>query len=129
MQRLSKQRERLLNNLQCRHDHPTACQLYDSVKKDLPKISLGTVYRNLKLLCRAGLIREIPVKGEPSHFDADIDRHYHLRCLKCGKISDVSTDCISVEISMKTDGCCVTNCVVSLEGYCEACIGEGGCDN
>ncbi|MBQ4267067.1 MAG: transcriptional repressor, partial [Clostridia bacterium] len=58
-QRNSKQRDAVYADLISRYDHPTADEVYFSVKKDLPNISLATVYRNLKLLESEGLILRI----------------------------------------------------------------------
>ena len=55
MQRYSKQREAIFENLQSRYDHPTADMVYTDLKRDFPNISLGTVYRNLSLLAEEGV--------------------------------------------------------------------------
>ena len=62
--RRSKQRDAILANLQARYDHPTAMELYLSVRQELPNLSLGTLYRNLKGLCQDGTIACLSVGGE-----------------------------------------------------------------
>ena len=59
MQRYSRQREAVLENLRARYDHPTADMIYTDLKKSFPNLSLGTVYRNLAVLCEAGTILKI----------------------------------------------------------------------
>ena len=86
--RNTKQREVILEALQGVKSHPTADELYNIVKTQLPKISLGTVYRNLEYLAHSGIIRTLEM-GNQKRFDADISNHYHVRCTKCGKVSDV----------------------------------------
>src|SRR5262249_59374589 len=69
-------------------DHPTADWVYRQARRRLPRISLGTVYRNLKRLAEEGLIREIHAGGHPARFDGNTGRHYHIRCLGCGRVND-----------------------------------------
>ena len=68
-QRYSRQREAILENLKNRYDHPTAMELYLSVREDIPNLSLGTLYRNLTLLRDSGKIISLTLGGE-EHFDA-----------------------------------------------------------
>ena len=70
-------------------DHPTADWVYRKARRRLPRISLGTVYRNLKQLADLGLIREIQAGGSAARFDGNLGRHYHIRCLGCGRLSDL----------------------------------------
>ncbi|HPZ00162.1 MAG TPA: transcriptional repressor [Clostridiales bacterium] len=85
--RQSKQRDAIYANLSSRYDHPTAEELYSSVKESIPNISLATVYRNLKQLAEIGQIR-ILHSETADHFDADISTHYHLYCTSCQRIYD-----------------------------------------
>ena len=87
----SKQRDAVLANLQSRYDHPTAEDVFLSVKEVIPSISLATVYRNLKLLEGEGLILKIPT-GDSDRFDGHTHGHYHLTCLSCRKVIDLSID-------------------------------------
>lgn len=88
-QRKTQQREVILEELRSTHSHPTADELYAMVRKRLPKVSLGTVYRNLERLCESGEIQKIEGCGAQKRFDGDIKVHYHARCLECGRIDDV----------------------------------------
>lgn len=87
-QRSTRQRHVILGELQKLTSHPTASELYSIVRQQLPKISLGTVYRNLELLARAGTIKKIDSSGREARFDPDISSHHHLRCLECGRVDD-----------------------------------------
>ena len=62
-QRYSRQREAILENLKNRYDHPTAMELYLSVREDIPNLSLGTLYRNLTLLRDSGKIISLTLGG------------------------------------------------------------------
>lgn len=89
-QRNTKQRQVILEELQKLKTHPTAVVLYEIVRRRLPKISLGTVYRNLELLARTGLIQRLDIAATESRFDGDISQHDHVRCVRCGRVDDVS---------------------------------------
>lgn len=69
--------------------HPTADELFARVREQLPHISLATVYRNLDLMARHGLVRKLDMAGSQSRYDGMIDHHYHVRCVRCGRIEDV----------------------------------------
>ena len=86
--RNSKQRDAVLKDLQLRYDHPTAEDVYLSVKKAVPSISLATVYRNLKLLESEGLILRIPT-GDSDRYDGHTHNHYHFTCKDCRKVLDL----------------------------------------
>ena len=89
MIKYSRQRESIVNFLASRTDHPTAETIYQNIKKEFPNISLGTVYRNLKLLAEEGEIRLRNISGSPERYDHICSNHYHLRCEQCGKVMDV----------------------------------------
>ena len=87
MKNYSRQREAIMRVLCSTDTHPTAQQVYEAVRKEIPNISLGTVYRNLAALSENGDILCLTVGGF-DHFDGDIKPHVHLRCRKCGHIAD-----------------------------------------
>ena len=86
--RQSKQRNRILELLQSTKTHPTADWIYDQLKKEFPKLSLGTVYRNLSILEEQGQLKKIHFGSTFDRFEANISPHYHLVCESCGKIVD-----------------------------------------
>lgn len=87
--RVTKQRRAIFAALQGDTSHPTAEEVYLKVKEQLPHISLATVYRNLKLLARQGLIREITTGDGPHRYDFRTHEHSHFRCDRCGRVYDV----------------------------------------
>lgn len=87
--RLTTQRQVILEELSKVKTHPTASELYDMVRKRLPRIGLGTVYRNLELMAENGLILKIEVGGTQKRFDATTEDHYHIRCSLCGRVDDI----------------------------------------
>ncbi len=88
MKNYSRQREAILTALRSTKTHPTASMIYETVRQQLPNISLGTVYRNLSALSEAGEILCIDVGDGFEHFDGDISPHAHLHCRKCKSITD-----------------------------------------
>jgi len=87
-QRNTRQRQVILEELQKLTSHPTAAGLYEIVRRRLPKISLGTVYRNLELMAEMGAIQKLTFSGAEARFDGNPDRHDHLRCVRCHRVDD-----------------------------------------
>ena len=87
--RLTTQRQIILEELRKVTSHPTANEVYDMVRKRLPRIGLGTVYRNLELMAETGAILKLEVGGTQKRFDATTAPHYHIRCISCGKVDDI----------------------------------------
>ena len=86
--RLTQQRQAILNELQQAGHHLTAREIYAAVRRYLPQISLGTVYRNLDVLEQLVLIKKFEHRGL-CRSDADIQDHYHLFCQHCDRIEDI----------------------------------------
>lgn len=87
--RLTTQRQIIIEELSKVKSHPTANEVYDMVRKRLPRIGLGTVYRNLELMADSGIILKLEVGGTQKRFDATTETHYHIRCTKCDKVDDI----------------------------------------
>ena len=87
--RHSRQREFILHVLRESESHPTADGVYDEVRRAMPHIGKGTVYRNLRYLCDSGEISELDLSGSMSRFDGRQPGHYHFRCQVCGRIFDL----------------------------------------
>src|SRR3989344_495400 len=86
-ERITSQKKIILDYLKSVKTHPSAEIIYSAVKRKLPQISRGTVYRNLKNLKEKSEILEIPARV--SRYDGDISVHGHFFCQECGKILDV----------------------------------------
>ena len=86
--RMTRQRKTILNILRQTKSHASADEIYELVRKQLPRISLGTVYRNLEVLAKMGLIQKLELGGTIKRFDWNPNKHYHIRCLVCGQIDD-----------------------------------------
>jgi len=119
--RHSKQRDAILKLLQNSTDHPTADEIYLEARKYIPQISLGTVYRNLDLLQRDGRVFVITSPGQPRRYDGNTEKHYHIRCNRCGTVKDVPPGNVPVTGTVRIPGFIVTNLKIQLEGLCAEC--------
>lgn len=126
LMRYSKQREEILKIVSEAEDHPTAMMVYDRVKKIMPHVSLGTVYRNLNVLATEGVISKILMKDGYDRFDKTTNNHNHLYCEKCGKIIDIDSCFTNEELRKIEDktGFKITNCNFKINGICAKCAKE-----
>jgi Fur family ferric uptake transcriptional regulator len=120
--RLSKQRKVILEELQKVNTHPTADEVYDMVRKIIPRISLGTVYRNLEFLCSKGLVLKLGAPGAQKRFDGMAEPHPHIRCAVCTSVADVECDIdIPVIPSECAGGYTIMSTNVEFVGVCPRC--------
>ena len=120
--RMTSQRRIILEELRKVATHPTADQLYLSVRERLPRISLATVYRNLELLVREGLIQRVEFGGSQMRFDGNPDAHHHLRCLSCGEVRDAGARIPSLQRAMRPgSGYEITGYHLEFTGFCARC--------
>lgn len=125
-QRNTKQRKMILEVIQAHQGHPSAAQIYSEVRKLDPRISRGTVYRNLKLLADTGEIGQVKLPSA-ERFDRRQDTHYHLLCRKCGMLIDAPMpyhDELDKVLSEET-GFVVEQHRTVFEGLCPACRRAG----
>ncbi len=121
--RMTKQRKTILRVLKHTKIHPTADWIYEAVKKEIPNISLGTVYRNLNVLAEMGKISVLDFGSTYSRYDGNPANHYHFICEKCGKIYDIDHplfDIIEKEIN-ETSEFQVNNHRLEFYGLCPDC--------
>lgn len=86
------QREMVYNAVINLSNHATADEIYALIIKDHPTIGKGTVYRNLNILAEEGAIRKVDIPDGPYRFDHILEEHYHVKCVKCGKLFDVDME-------------------------------------
>ena len=87
--RHSKQRARILDLLHHTKSHPTAIMIFEDLRREIPSLSLGNVYRNLNILVLQGMIRELKMGSTYDRYDGTVAPHYHFICETCGEISDL----------------------------------------
>ena len=86
--RMTTQRKVILEELKKLDTHPSADEIYEVVRLRLPRISLGTVYRNLDVLSELGAIQRLELSGALKRFDWDPNKHYHIRCIRCDRVEN-----------------------------------------
>ena len=118
----TRQRALVLEAVRGRTDHPNADDIYLDVKKRDPKISRGTVYRNLRVLSESGDITHVKVPSA-DRFDLRLDRHYHLICKECGRVVDVEIPYSEDydRIAAEQSGFVVERHRTVFEGLCPGC--------
>ena len=119
--RLTRPRRLVLETVQGGTQHPSAYSVYSRVRRRLPHVSLGTVYRNLRLLVETGLLRE-SVDPAGTRFDPNTTPHDHFTCVQCRRIYDVArTREVPIGARMSAMGLQVLEHRVEFYGYCRAC--------
>ena len=115
----------ILDVVRATHNHPTALDVYEAVRHELPRIGLATVYRILHQLTEQGLIKELGQDVECSRYDANTHRHDHAICTECGALLDVPLDIqLSSELlqaAAQTAGIELASHEIRLYGRCLSC--------
>lgn len=119
----SRQRELIREFMLGRTDHPTADAVYINVRKELPNISLGTVYRNLMLLADTGELIKVDIGDGTLHFDPSTDEHSHFICNCCGKIEDLrlKNSALLIREAEELTGADVKSHSAIFRGLCKKC--------
>ena len=131
-QRVTTQRRLILEVVKRTDSHPTAEWVYRRVRRRLPRISLGTVYRNLKLLAEEGLIQGLDNRGF-GRYDGNTARHHHFTCQRCGRVFDLEAQAdraLERRIAART-GFAIAYHRIEFYGLCSSCAipagrGKGG---
>ena len=85
---MTRQRKVILEELLKQNAHPSADEIYQMVRRRMPRISLGTVYRNLEVLAIMGKIQKLELSGALKRYDWNTNKHYHIRCVFCDRVDD-----------------------------------------
>lgn len=119
----TRQRAAVFDYLRRVDHHPTAEEVFIAVKQEAPKISLATVYKNLESLVACGAASKLTYGDSAARYEIRTDHHYHSRCLKCGRITDVSPAAGEelLKLIKAPSGFKVEDCRVELLGHCKNC--------
>ncbi len=123
VRRKSKQRESILELIKASSEHPTAQMIYDLLKNEIKPLSIGNVYRNIRILIEQGLITGRDFGDGIEHFDAMTQIHYHFMCEKCKSVSDFAMpvrDSIT-ESAQKVSKHTITGHTIQFYGICDKC--------
>lgn len=123
MRKYSRQREAICEYLSSRKDHPTADMVFQAVRQVYPKISLGTVYRNLTLLADEGEILKLNCGDGVEHYDAQTAPHCHYYCRACGSLKDISLreSFPLLTAAESSEGDSIEGCNLMFYGICGKC--------
>lgn len=104
-------------------EHPSAEIIHQQIKKKFPMISLGTVYKTLEKFYEVGLIKKVSPLTEVNRYDATLDPHYHLVCLRCQRIQDCQDFSFRPQLYLaEKSGFKVISHEVLFQGYCSECV-------
>jgi Fe2+ or Zn2+ uptake regulation protein len=119
--RMTRQRQHILEALAATRSHPSAEDLLVQVRTSLPRVSLGSIYRNLRVLREAGLVREI-VTSEGRRYDAVTAPHPHFVCERCSRVYDLPQP-LAAEVLCRAlpEGFAVSQIHLELRGTCSEC--------
>ncbi len=120
--RMTNQREMILRELKKSRKHLTADELYERVKKFMPRISLATVYRNLEILSGANIIRKLEISGRQKRFDSELEEHDHIYCVQCHRIENLDVGENQINLAaVNTKGYTITGRRLEVTGLCPRC--------
>ena len=120
-----KKRNAILAYLQHSDAHPSAETIYTDLKPEIPDLSLGTVYRNLKLFQQQGLVSSIATVHGVERFDANTEPHVHFICSGCDAIIDLPQMEVPQQLNCQAEqssGCRVEGCQLTFTGRCSQCL-------
>lgn len=116
---MTKNARNILEIINNSNNHPTAEQIYTCLREK-SKVVLATVYNNLSFLCKKGLIRKISVEGYSDRYDK-IERHDHLVCKKCGRLSDIMMEDLTWILQRQTD-ISILSYDLKINHICDKCL-------
>lgn len=120
--RYSRRREMIYRYVCEQGNHPNAQTVYEALRVYEPKLSLGTVYRNLNQLADAGKLKKISLPDGNCRFDGTLSRHSHIVCECCGRTTDFSASTEPLRTTIKQEtGYSLTQASLALYGICSAC--------
>jgi len=127
-QRFTEQRAAVFRFLASTDSHPSADEVFLAVRRNLPGISLATVYKSLETLVGCGLAVKLTYSDGSARYDGRTDPHHHARCLSCGKVMDIKGNVPERELDSLREhaqGFTVTGYRLELSGYCADCAPAG----
>ncbi len=122
--RRSKQRDLITEILKSTCSHPTAEWIYQQAREKDPTISLGTVYRNLKLLCDIGEAMALETADKKIHYDGCVKNHRHFICNNCGAVYDLEPTSVEQPSELLQKGFTVTRESCVYYGTCGECLSK-----
>ncbi|MCX8159833.1 MAG: transcriptional repressor [Candidatus Saccharicenans sp.] len=117
--RISAYRLKIFEYLINERTHPTAEEIYEVIKRDLPAISPATVYNTLRLFLEKKIVQLVSVEKNEGRYDATLSWHGHLKCLACGKVFDLHIETLKLD---GLEGFEIFEKHLNLKGLCPECL-------
>ncbi|MDG2040619.1 MAG: Fur family transcriptional regulator [Ilumatobacter sp.] len=119
--KVTPQRQLLFRLLDGNRCHPTAESLHAAASREMPGISLRTVYMTLADLTDMREIEVLSVDGGAARFDSNTDDHHHVLCCECGNVEDVYVGGVSDLEVVGLDGFTPSTTSIVFHGICREC--------
>ena len=123
--RPTMQRLAILDYMTEHRVHPTAEKIYEGIQRELPTLSLTTIYNTLHAFVENGLLKELLITANEVHYDLDGFPHHHFLCTECGEIFDLPFECCN-----HTTGIINGHHIIEMQGYfkgiCRKCLNKIG---
>jgi Fur family peroxide stress response transcriptional regulator len=125
---VTHQREVIFRAMSEMRDHPSPEAIYEVVRRSIPSISLGTVYKNIRTFLDSGLVKEVSLHHGSLRLEVNTTPHHHLVCVSCKAIVDLlEEDVEPVRLHRRRpSGFQIQRINVEAVGLCAACAGEAG---
>jgi Fe2+ or Zn2+ uptake regulation protein len=125
--KVTPQRQRIFEALHGNREHPTAEAVWHDVRRDMPSVSLKTVYQTLNELADLGEIQALDLGTGASRFDPNLDPHHHLVCDGCGQVHDLYADFTEVRVPKgAAHGFEISGTEIVFRGRCRRCAARAG---
>lgn len=122
--KMTPQRLAVLECLDGNKSHPSAEEIFRSIRGRFPTMSFATVYNTLEMLVRKGEVLELSIDPSKKRFDPDTAPHHHLICMKCKSVEDVFGD-FGVRLPRRSEGDFeITGHHIEFYGVCPSCRGK-----
>ncbi|MCX8093466.1 MAG: transcriptional repressor [Candidatus Goldbacteria bacterium] len=115
-------RIKVLEYLKSTKEHPNAEKIFKKLSKDIPTLSITSIYNALKLFVGKGVIKEIMIQEEEIRYDGANERHAHFKCIKCNKLYDLKLKCRSCLEVTDLNKVKILDEHIYLVGICKKCI-------
>lgn len=126
--KVTPQRQAVYATLAATDSHPTPDAIFAAVRRELPSVSLATVYKVLDQLSAHGLLVKVSTPDQAARYDARTDAHQHAACSRCGRIADLHAGHLDDALSQVPvpEGFRVRRVDVVLHGLCAQCAAQAG---
>ncbi len=122
--KITPQRIRVIEFINNSPGHFTAEDVYKTVVKTEPSITVATVYNILKVITKSGILTSFEANGT-TWYETNLEPHANFVCLSCGMIEDVAEDTSKISDSIASKGYTVRNVDLIVRGYCDKCVRSG----